>query len=118
MTADNAIETPTAPAIKMHHMIAVRIGRRSTGSIGYVINCTGPVSGRTAIVDSPWLVQASTGRLFPSFVLLLTAVACPVARQFNQPAPTIHDSISHVDGGSPRRPGSSPPQPPPASVQY
>ncbi len=51
VVADDAIETPTAPTIKMHHMIAVRLGRRSNGSIGHVINCTGPVSGRTAVVN-------------------------------------------------------------------
>jgi hypothetical protein len=51
VVADNAIETPTTPAVKMHHMIAVRLGGRSAGSIGHVINGTGPVSGRTAVVD-------------------------------------------------------------------
>ena len=51
VVADNAIETPGASTIKMHHMIAVRLGRRSDGSIAHVINGTGPVSGRTAIVD-------------------------------------------------------------------
>lgn len=51
VVADSAIETPTAPTIKMHHMIAVRLGGRSAGSISYVINCNGPVSGRTATVD-------------------------------------------------------------------
>jgi hypothetical protein len=51
VVADNAIETPTAPTIKMHHMIAVRLGRRSNGSISHVINGTGTVSGGTAIVD-------------------------------------------------------------------
>jgi hypothetical protein len=51
VVADNAIETPTTPAVKMHHMIAVRLGGRSNGSIDHVINGTGPVSGRTAVVD-------------------------------------------------------------------
>ncbi len=51
VVADNAIETPTTPTIKMHHMIAVRLGWRSDGGIRHVINGTGPVSGRTAIVD-------------------------------------------------------------------
>jgi hypothetical protein len=51
VVADNAIETPTAPTIQMHHMIAVRLGGRSGGSISHVINGTGPVSGRTAVVD-------------------------------------------------------------------
>jgi hypothetical protein len=51
VVADNAIETPITPAVKMHHMIAVRLGGRSAGSISHVINGTGPVSGRTAVVD-------------------------------------------------------------------
>ena len=51
VVADNAIETPTAPTIKMHHMIAVRLGRRSDGNINHVINGTVPLSGRTATVD-------------------------------------------------------------------
>ena len=51
VVADNAIETPIAPAIKMHHMIALRLGRCSEGSIAHVINGTGPVSGRSATVD-------------------------------------------------------------------
>jgi hypothetical protein len=51
VVADNAIETPTAPTIKMHHMIAVKLGWRSDGSISHVINGTGTLSGRTAIVD-------------------------------------------------------------------
>jgi hypothetical protein len=51
VVADNAIETPTAPTIKMHHMIAVRLGWRSDGSIRHVINGTGTVSGRTTTVD-------------------------------------------------------------------
>ena len=51
VVADNAIETPTTPAIKMHHMIAVKLGWRSNGSIKHVINGTGTASGRTAVVD-------------------------------------------------------------------
>ena len=51
VVADNAIETPIAPTIKMHHMIAVRLGGRSAGSIAHVINGTGPVSGRTTVVE-------------------------------------------------------------------
>jgi hypothetical protein len=51
VVADNAIETPIAPTIKMRHMIAVRLGGRSAGNISHVINGTGTVSGRMAIVD-------------------------------------------------------------------
>ncbi len=51
VVADNAIETPTASTIKMHHMLAVRLGRRDAGGISHVINGTGTVSGRTGVVD-------------------------------------------------------------------
>jgi hypothetical protein len=50
MVADNAIETPTAPTIKMHHMVAVRLGRRD-GRISHIINGSSPVSDRTATAD-------------------------------------------------------------------
>lgn len=51
VVADNAIEAPIAPTIKMHHMITVRLGRRSDGNINHVINGAGPVSDRTATVN-------------------------------------------------------------------
>jgi hypothetical protein len=51
VVADNAIETPTASTIKMHHMITVRMGWRDAGGISHVINGTGTVSGRTGVVD-------------------------------------------------------------------
>lgn len=41
VVADNAIETPTAPGIKMHHMVAIRLGWRRGGGISHVINGTG-----------------------------------------------------------------------------
>jgi len=51
VVADNAIETPTASAIKMHHMITVRMGWRDAGAILHVINGTGTMTGRTGVVD-------------------------------------------------------------------
>jgi hypothetical protein len=49
--ADNAIETPSAPGIKMHHMIAVRFGWSDAGGISHVINGTGTTTGRRGVVD-------------------------------------------------------------------
>jgi hypothetical protein len=47
--AENAIETPTAPGIKMHHMVTIRLGGGQAGSgINHVINGTGnPVLANT-----------------------------------------------------------------------
>jgi hypothetical protein len=40
--AENAIETPAAPGIKMHHMVTIRLGGGQRGSgINHVINGTG-----------------------------------------------------------------------------
>jgi hypothetical protein len=53
IVAENAIETPTAPGVKMHHMVTIRLnGQRNTG-INHVINGTGSpvISTRKAIVD-------------------------------------------------------------------
>jgi CubicO group peptidase (beta-lactamase class C family) len=41
VVADNAIETPTAPGIRMHHMVTIRLGGRPGSGIGHVINGTG-----------------------------------------------------------------------------
>lgn len=42
VVADNAIETPTGPGIKMHHMVSIRLGGGRPGSgINHVINGTG-----------------------------------------------------------------------------
>jgi hypothetical protein len=38
---DNAFETPTAPGIKMNHLVAIRLGGRRGGGISHVINGTG-----------------------------------------------------------------------------
>src|SRR5581483_1910820 len=40
--ADNAIETPIAPGIKMHHLVTIRLkGGQSDSGIRHVINGTG-----------------------------------------------------------------------------
>jgi hypothetical protein len=52
VAADNAIETPRAAGIKMHHMVTVRLGGRGGGGISYVINGTGSATrGQRATVD-------------------------------------------------------------------
>jgi len=53
VVADNAIETPTGPGIKMHHMVTIRLGGQPGSGIEHVINGTGGagVSTRKAIVD-------------------------------------------------------------------
>jgi hypothetical protein len=38
--ADNAIETPTVPGVKMHHMVILKLGWRHDGGIRHVINGT------------------------------------------------------------------------------
>ena len=42
VTADNAIETPTAPGVSMHHMVTVSL---ASGSITHIINGTGGTVG-------------------------------------------------------------------------
>lgn len=45
VSAENAIETPTAPGIALHHMVAVSLG---SGSIAHIVNGTGrPVGNGT-----------------------------------------------------------------------
>jgi hypothetical protein len=39
--ADNAIETPTVPGVKMHHMVTLRLGWRHDSGIRHVLNGTG-----------------------------------------------------------------------------
>jgi hypothetical protein len=41
VVADNAIETPDAPGVKMHHMVTIRLGGRPNSGIKHVINGTG-----------------------------------------------------------------------------
>jgi hypothetical protein len=51
--ADNAIETPTVPGVKMHHMVTLRLGWRRDNGIRHVINGTGDavISNRQATVN-------------------------------------------------------------------
>jgi hypothetical protein len=51
--ADNAIETPTVPGIKMHHMVTLRLGWRRDNGIKHVINGTAGsvISNQKAIVN-------------------------------------------------------------------
>ena len=39
--ADNAIETPTTPGVRMHHLVVVRLGGRPGSGITHVINGSG-----------------------------------------------------------------------------
>ncbi len=41
VVAENAIETPTLPGIKMHHMVTIRLGGKTGSGINHVINSTG-----------------------------------------------------------------------------
>lgn len=51
--AENAIETPAAPGIKMHHMVTIRLAGQRNSGINHVINSTGTavITTRKAIVD-------------------------------------------------------------------
>jgi hypothetical protein len=41
IVADNAIETPTAPGVRMHHMVTLRLGWRRDSGIRHILNGTG-----------------------------------------------------------------------------
>lgn len=51
--ADNAIETPAVPGVKMRHMVTLRLGWRHDGGIRHVINGTGGavISNRQATLN-------------------------------------------------------------------
>lgn len=53
VVADNAIETPVVPGVKMHHMVTIRLGGLPNSGIRHVINGQGPsvITARKAIVD-------------------------------------------------------------------
>jgi len=53
IVAENAIETPPAPGVKMHHMVTIRLSGRPNSGINHVINGTGGavITTRKAIVD-------------------------------------------------------------------
>lgn len=51
--ADNAIETPAVPGVKLHHMVTLRLGWRRDSGIQHVLNGTGGsvISNRQATLD-------------------------------------------------------------------
>jgi hypothetical protein len=53
VVAENAIETPTAPGVKMHHMVTIRLSGRPNSGIKHVINGAGDavITTRKAIVN-------------------------------------------------------------------
>ncbi|MGP8019884.1 MAG: coagulation factor 5/8 type domain-containing protein [Limisphaerales bacterium] len=53
IVADNAIETPTVPGVKLHHMVTLRLGWRRDSGIEHVLNGTGGsvISNRQATVN-------------------------------------------------------------------
>jgi hypothetical protein len=53
VVAENAIETPKGPGIKMHHMVTIRLGGQTNSGINHVINGTGAsvITTRKATVD-------------------------------------------------------------------
>ena len=53
VVADNAIETPVTPGVKMHHMVTIRLAGQPNSGINHVINGTGDpvISKRKATVD-------------------------------------------------------------------
>ena len=53
VVAENAIETPTAPGVKMHHMVTIRLAGQPNSGINHVINGTGApvITTRKAVVD-------------------------------------------------------------------
>jgi hypothetical protein len=53
VVAENAIETPTAPGVRMHHMVTIRLAGQRNSGINHVINGTGApvITTRKAVVD-------------------------------------------------------------------
>ncbi|HEY5913184.1 MAG TPA: coagulation factor 5/8 type domain-containing protein [Verrucomicrobiae bacterium] len=53
VVAENAIETPAAPGVKLHHMVTIRLSGRPNSGINHVINGTGDavIATRKAIVN-------------------------------------------------------------------
>ncbi len=51
--AENAIETPSAPGVKLHHMVTIRLAGQRNSGINHVINGQGGpvITTRKAIVD-------------------------------------------------------------------
>ncbi len=53
VVAENAIETPTAPGVRMHHMVTIRLAGQRNSGINHVINGAGAavITTRKATVD-------------------------------------------------------------------
>jgi hypothetical protein len=53
IVADNAIETPTVPGVRMHHMVTLRLGRQRDSGIRHILNGTGDgvISNRQATLN-------------------------------------------------------------------
>jgi len=53
VVAENAIETPSAPGVKLHHMVTIRLSGQRNSGINHVINGQGApvITNRKAIVD-------------------------------------------------------------------
>ena len=53
IVADNAIETPSVPGVKMHHMVTLRLGWQRDSGIRHVLNGTGGsvISNRQATLN-------------------------------------------------------------------
>jgi hypothetical protein len=53
VVAENAVETPTTPGVKMHHMVTIRLNGRPDSGIRHVINGTGDsvITTQKATVD-------------------------------------------------------------------
>ena len=53
VVCENAIETPTAPGVRMHHLVTIRLGGQPNSGINHVINGYGApvITTRKAIVD-------------------------------------------------------------------
>jgi hypothetical protein len=53
VVAENAIETPTTPGVRMHHRVTIRLSGRPNSGINHVINGTGAavITTRKAMVD-------------------------------------------------------------------
>jgi hypothetical protein len=53
IVADNAIEAPTVPGVRMHHMVTLRLGRQRDSGIRHILNGTGDsvISNRQATLN-------------------------------------------------------------------
>jgi hypothetical protein len=53
VVAENAIETPTVPGVKLHHLIAIRLSGQRNSGIKHVINGKGDsvITTQKAMVD-------------------------------------------------------------------